>query len=181
MINITDAKHEESKTDELQAGLKSYSPWVLYVKKMEALFKNDECVDVLYNEDNGHKPEVKLVVTGETKAKALRKLLPEKVQFGNIDLTVTVVENKLDDVEVSGVQLFTQAFEGNKALDRVMNGTNPMTANMTFAIFHKEVVQYDADNLGNPTGQVSTLYEDLAAELFGGIDGLFFCTNSEVI
>ena len=181
MINITDVKHEESETDDLQGGLKSYSPWVLYVKKLEALFKNDECVDILYNEDNGNKPEVKLVVTGELKAKALRRLLPEKVRFGNIDLTVTIVENKLDDVEVSGVQLFLQAFEGNKALDYVTNGNNPMTADMTFAIFHKEVVQYDADTLGNPTGQVSTLYEDLAAELFGGIDGLFFCTNSEVI
>lgn len=44
-------------------------------------------------------------------------------------------------------------------------------------LFKKEVVQYFTDNLGDYNGYRSTLYENIARDIFGDIVGVFFCTN----
>ena len=50
---------------------------------------------------------------------------------------------------------------------------------ITYIIFEKEVVQYFADDLGDLHGINSTLYQDLAKEIFGESSNIHFCTDSD--
>ena len=49
---------------------------------------------------------------------------------------------------------------------------------MSFAVFAKEVVQYYNDDLTDINGLKSTLYEDIARDVFD-IDGINYCTSKE--
>ena len=44
-------------------------------------------------------------------------------------------------------------------------------------VFAKEVVQYWNDSLSDPYGKVSTLYQDIAKDIFEDTDGVMFCTG----
>ena len=49
---------------------------------------------------------------------------------------------------------------------------------MTFIVFEKVVVQWFSDSIGDWYGLTSTLYQDLAKDIFGNIDGVYFCTDN---
>lgn len=51
----------------------------------------------------------------------------------------------------------------------------------TYVVFEKEVVQYWNDNLADYNGLTSTLYQDLAKEIFedANLDGVYFCTDED--
>ena len=64
------------------------SPWVIYYKKVDAMFKYDDEVHVLYDED---KMELRLYVEDTIKAAALEQLLPTAKGFGNLELKITII------------------------------------------------------------------------------------------
>ena len=70
------------------AKLNMSPPWVLYYKKLNALFDGDDDILIIYDEDE---MEVKLYCTDEDKSEALSFLLPNTVSFGNVELKVTVI------------------------------------------------------------------------------------------
>jgi len=47
---------------------------------------------------------------------------------------------------------------------------------LTYVLFKNKVVQYFIDNIGDYNGMKSTLYEDIARDIFEDVDGVFFCT-----
>lgn len=54
----------------------------------------------------------------------------------------------------------------------------------TYVVFKNCVVQFFNDNLNDPHGIVSTLYQDIAAEIFADMPfpqdgGICFCTDTE--
>lgn len=152
------------------------SPWVIYYRKLEALFSEDDEVKVIFNEDE---KEVTLYVDDDSKASALSELLPGEVEFGSYVLKVTVVpSNCLKKQNGTDAKLVANAFSGNSALSYIKTvqvGTN----HMTFVVFVKEVVQYFTDDLGDIHGIHSTLYQDLAKDIFCNLDGVYFCTDVE--
>ena len=149
------------------------SPWTIYYRELEALFKKDPGVRVVYDED---KKEIKLYVTGEKKAAALTALLPTEQKFGRIALKVTVVPaNGIDD----GWDLH-DLFAGNDAVDFVHATSHFPGLDIDYVVFHKEVVQYFTDNLTDYNGLKSTLYEDLARDVFNPMPGVSFSTNDVV-
>lgn len=152
--------------------LKLSSPWAKYVAALKAMFGEDPDITIEVDEDNF---TVKLFVDDAEKADAIARLLPESKQFGCVTLKITVVPPNLE--EESKADLFAKAFEGNPAFERVRTVTGVMSNPMTFVVFAKEVVQYYIDNLGDLYGNRSTLYQELAKELFGAIDGVFYCTE----
>lgn len=61
--------------------------------------------------------------------------------------------------------------------------TNVYYIAFTYVVFKNCVVQFFNDNLNDPHGVVSTLYENIADEIFKDIqfpnDGVAFCTDIE--
>ena len=153
-----------------------YSPWVIFGKQVEVMFEKDPEVTVKVSEDS---KTIKLYVDNENKAEALSKLLPLSKKFGNIEVAIHVVYSN-PDVDYRAKYIL-QALEGNGAFSHLttideipgMKLSNPIT----YCVFEKEVVQYGADDLGSESGVASTLYENLAREIFGDIGGVYFCTD----
>lgn len=155
------------------AKIKLAPPWIEYVNKLTALFAKDPSIKIVY--DNGEN-EVKLYVDGQAKADALTQLLPATKEFGNVVLKITVVPaNKLKSV----IDLYRAAFDGNDAFVESWTAQGVFTNPITYIIFKKEVVQFYNDNLGDAHGNMSTLYQDIAKDIFENKDGIYFCTDVE--
>lgn len=50
---------------------------------------------------------------------------------------------------------------------------------ITYIVFKNKVVQFWNDDLSDIYGNRSTLYQDIAKEIFGESSGIFFCTDKE--
>lgn len=167
------------------AKLNMSPPWVLYYKKLNALFEKDEDIMVIYDEDE---TEVKLYCTDEDKTEALSFLLPETVSFGSAELKITIVPSNEKGVDfIKGYNITITDYgtamcvlfgEGNKHVETVKVIPTPF-GDFTYVIFKKEVIQYFEDNLSDFYGNKSTLCEDIAREIFKDIKGVFFCTSNE--
>ena len=151
------------------------SPWIVYYRKVEALFKHDSEVRVILDEE---RMELSLFVADERKADALMRLLPEEVDFGNVTLRVIVVPPNCNGV-FSAEGNIVDAFAGNEALAYVQKVVGIFDTPITYVVFEKEVVQYFTDNLGDIHGIESTLYQNLAKEVFNHLDNVYYCTDIE--
>ena len=149
------------------------SPWVEYKNKLSTFFMEDNDIKIVYDND---KPEVKLYVTGTDKAEALTKLLPQVKEFGDVKLYITVIPANLDTTKAA---LIERLLQGNPIFEYAETIQGPMSNPMTFIVMRREVVQYYNDNLGDIHGVRSTLYEELAREIFEDHEGVFFCTDVE--
>ena len=152
-----------------------YSPWVVFSRKIEVLFENDPEVDVRFNEDSY---TITLLVDNENKAFALSKIMPESKTFGNVEVKINIIPPDGDDW---GAKYFEAAFTGNGAFSHmtvVKDLPGAVISNpIAYCVFKKEVVQYSADDLSSESGLTSTLYQDIARDIFGDTEGVFFCTD----
>lgn len=159
-----------TKNDE---NVKMISPWVNYYKAIKALFMEDPDVNVKYDEDDNI---IKVYVERIDKWEALDELLPREKTFGNVSVTIQVIPANV--LGKSKVDLFAKAFEGNKAVADIAT-VNRFGNDLNFIIFKNKVVQYPNDDIGDFYGLRSTIFEDLAREVFGGTDtqNVFFSTE----
>ena len=155
------------------------SPWALFYKQIKAFFGKDPEIRVLYNEDG---PEIKLYVASAAKAAGLAALLPATRLFGNVILKLTVVPPndaeplpEYPDGTPGIAQALQDALEGNPIVGD-FHEIDAMGWHAYYILFIKEVVQYFCDNMGDWNGCISTLYQDLAKEIFPSLNGFFFCT-----
>ena len=153
--------------------LKLSSPWVNFYREIQALFKDDPKIKIDYSEDD---KVIKLFVEGEEKAEALMKLLPTERTFGNVTLRIQVVP--ANDAAVPRVELFQKAFEGNPVFSyaKVVEPA-PFVFGASYVVFKNKVVQYFNDDLSDVNGLRSTLYQDIAEDVFGVYDGVYFSTE----
>ena len=151
------------------------APWVLFYREVEAMFAEDPAVRVEF--DNGDEKIIKLYVDGERKAEALSELLPIEKEFGNVVVKIEVIPANI--LKGDKAQLFRDAFDGNPALSYDVTVDGVFSNPVTYFVFKKAVVQYYADNLGDVNGLQSTLYQNIAEDLFENHDGVSFCTDSE--
>ena len=162
--------------------LKILPPWIVTIRKFEALFDGDP--QIAFNVDfSGEHPSVVLSCNNGDKVTALRQILPEKVNFGNVTLKVTVDGIPSNHVFKSKVELFDTAFEKNPAYAYSVCPAEEgyQWIGTTYVVFNNCVVQFPADNLNDCHGVISTLYETIADELLTGpaVQGVFFNTNVE--
>lgn len=152
--------------------LNMMSPWAEYFNQLVAFFKEDDDVRVEYDNEA---MVIKIYVDGAAKAEALSQLLPTSKKFGNVEVKINIIPaNPLD---TSRIGLFKKAFEGNRAVADIETISNISSNDFSFVIFEPEVVQYYNDDLSDFNGICSTLYQDLAKELFGETEGVYFCTE----
>lgn len=148
------------------------APWISFYREIEAMFKEDEQVHPVYDEENN---VVKLYVEDQEKAEALEKILPDHRTFGNVTVTVAVIPaNKLTEVRDTW---FRKAFEGNPAVSYITTIEDVFNNPITYVVFKNKVVQYYNDDLGDVHGNRSTLYQEIAKEIFEDHEGIFFCTD----
>jgi len=162
--------------------LKILSPWVIYCRKLEALFDGDP--QIAFNTDfSGAHPSVVLACNNGDKVTALQQILPDEVGYGNVKLKVVVDGTPSNRAFKTKKELFEVAFHGNPvfayAVSPVEEGANWF--DMVYVVFNNCVVQFFADNLNDCHGVISTLYQDIAAEMLTGpgAQGVYFNTNVE--
>jgi hypothetical protein len=146
-------------------------PWYTFYKEVCELFKKDNDVIPVYNDQI---KTLTLKVSKYEKAKALKKLIPAKKAFGNVTVNVNI---DYKESEQPIADIYRAAFENNPAFKYVFDfdaGTN----HITYVIFEKEVVQFWNDDMSDPHGITSTLYENIAEDVFD-TDGVIFSTDSE--
>lgn len=149
------------------------SPWVIFYHEIQALFKEDKDIKITFDEDNYI---IKLYVTGTDKAEALEKLLPQEKQFGNVTLKIMIIP--ANNTDPTYKELYERAFAGNPVFSYASNGYNGITADNTYIVFKKEVVQYYNDSLKDINGVCSTLHQEIAKDVFGEMPGICYCTDS---
>lgn len=157
------------------ARVKLSAPWDEFYNEVNELFKYDEEVRVVFFEEQ---KKIKLFVDNPAKAEALQKLLPQKKEWGKVALLIEVIpSNKEKKTELTR-NIWSVAFTGNTAVSFIYTIDGIFNNPLTYVVFVNEVVQYFNDNLGDINGNRSTLYEDIARDVFGHVDGTFFCTDT---
>ena len=150
------------------------SPWVGYYHKLKALFGEDPDIDIEYNEQEN---KILMRVENRVKAYALELLLPSARTFGNVTVHTYIIP--ANNNKIKRVDLIEKAFEGNPVFERVYKLDGVFANPISYVIFNKKVAQYFDDNLCDPHGNVSCLYQDLAKDVFGEGEGVFFCTSNQ--
>lgn len=163
--------------------LKMSPPWITYINKLEALFDGDP--QIAFNVNwSATDPSIDIATNNPDKAAALLKLLPTEKTFGNVTLTISVSCDTISNLAFKTAKdLFETAFKGNPAFAYVVVPTNVYYIPFTYVVFKNCVVQFFNDNLNDPHGVVSTLYENIADEIFEDMQfpniGIAFCTDIE--
>lgn len=153
--------------------LKLSSPWIVWYHKLTAFFEKDPEIKILFNEETG---VIKLYVENTDKARALQKLLPETMKFNDVTITIDVIPPNIEEKNV--LELFEEAFKGNPVLACTKTITNPIGDDINFVVFDRTVVQYSSDNIFDINGRTSTLYQNIADEVFEEVDNVFYSTDS---
>lgn len=149
------------------------SPWITMARRMHRLFEQDPEVKLEWSNENC---QLKLYVASQEKADALVKILPAEKAFGNVTMKITVIP--ANDNEESKWDLYQKAFKGNGAVS-FTDSIDAAGYHADYIVFQPEVVQYVNDNIGDIHGIESTLYQDIANEVFEEHAGIFFCTDIE--
>lgn len=155
--------------------IKKSAPWVTYYRGVDALFKKDKEVFVVFDEEN---VELKIYVKDQIKASAIQYLMPTEKEFGNVVLKIDVIPaNGKELREVSTSNIVTIACDAFRDNDAVYMVTDVRAVfDLVYVIFRKEVVQFFDDNIGDINGNYSTLYEVIARDVFKDI-GIKYCTD----
>lgn len=151
------------------------SPWITLYKMIYVLFKHDPEVEVIYEDKDSATKSIKLYVNNVEKADALEKIMPSSRVYGNITVYVTVIPPNV--VNESKISVFETAFKGNPALSYVQTSDDKGLYHLDYVVFQNKVVQFFNDELGDVNGMRSTLYQDIAKELFDARENVFFCTD----
>lgn len=146
------------------------APWVEYYHAVEAMFKADPEISVVYDDEG---KELKLYVDNAVKADSLAKLLPAEKSFGNVALKISVIPSNNEEVG----DLLHNVFADNPYFSRTVRVDGIMSNPLTYVVFEPEATQYWVDNLGDINGNRTILYEDLAKEVFEDLRGVFFCSE----
>lgn len=155
------------------AEVKMQSPWVVYGKKVAALFECDPDVSVMVIDDD--RPILKVLVHGDDKAESISAILPDEMTFGNVTLEIEVIPD--NEMELTYIDHLRRAFAGNPALvDVVEAPVVPGGPSMAYALFAPEVVQIECDNAASPYGILTTTYEDVAREVLN-VDGVMVASE----
>lgn len=165
-------KSKKESGKEVSKNIKLSPPWVTYCRQIEAMFGEDPDVIV---ESNEEERTITLMVKGNEKASAIESLLPNKKDFGNESVSIFVIP--MDSKDWLPIDVYRKAFEGNQAVSFITSVEDVFTNPIYYIVFKKEVVQFYNDNMADIHGLTSTLYQDIAKEIFENKKGVNFCTD----
>ena len=153
------------------------SPWVCEFRKYEIIFGKDKNIKLEFDNND---PTIKMYINGQDKYEALSQFLPSEKQFGNVKLKIQLIP--ANNLKMSTLDMFRRAFADNPIVTDIISIPREIigsTNNFDYVVFKKEVVQYHDDSLNDPHGNRSTLYQDIAEEIFNEHNGVYFCTDRD--
>ena len=154
------------------------APWYTYNKMVAKLFETDrevEVSEVIPGNDGGYSMTV--VVSDHDKYIALDRVMPKKVEFGNITLNIVVKSSESNNAIEDYVELYKTVFKGNMLVKDFKVATDFSGFTHCFVRFWPEVVQFFNDNTADYNGNWSGLAQDIAKEVFADCPaGIHFCT-----
>lgn len=162
--------------------LKLAPPWITYINKLQAMFDGDP--QIAFNVD-WSAPSVTIACNNGLKNAALLLLLPSEKKWGNITMPITIDGPVANKLFTSPSELFRTVFEKNPAFADVIAPAEEgyFYVNFCYVIFKNCVVQFFNDNLNDAHGLLSTLYQDIAAEIFEdasyNLNSVHYCTDVE--
>ena len=136
-------------------------PWVTYCHMIEKLFEKDDEVNVVFDDD-ADAPRVKVFIDNDDKYDAWVHLLPSTINIGNVTLSIELIPS---NGVVDYADIIMRAFDGNPILADVIHDTSVTAIREWFVMFEPTVVQFQNDDVSNPYGLTTTLYEDIASVL----------------
>ena len=165
------------------ARLKLSPPWITTIHKFQALFDGDPQIACNVRLDSGKEPILDLACNNGDKVTALQQILPAEVIFGKISLHIIIDGIPSNRVFKNKKELFEVAFEKNPAFAYAVAPAEDGYAwfDMVYVVFKNHVVQFFNDNLNDCHGLISTLYQDIAAEIFEDADlhNVYYNTDVE--
>lgn len=180
MINIKSVNDEIDRLKKVKRNenLKEYGtatlspPWITYYNEILKLFGDDPDVSAVTYNNVTH--TINMYIDNAEKAYAIMRLLPTSKDFGKVVLKINVIpSNNI----VDSLELFKKAFEGNPVFSFTKESSLP-SAPFKFVVFKNKVVQFYNDNLQDINGNKTTLYEEIARDVFGENNkGIYFCTD----
>ena len=159
--------------------LKLSPPWITYIHQLEALFDGDPQISFYINDSERI---ITIACNNGDKNAALMRLLPPEKKFGNIIFDIVIDGPVSNTTFLTQKALFDTAFKGNPVYAySVMPDESGWFFTATYVVFKNCVVQFFNDNLNDCHGIVSTLYQDIAAEVFADADlnGVYYNTDVE--
>lgn len=152
------------------------APWTTYYKMLKVLLEGDPAVKVRFDPNLR---EIRIFVADDQeKAEALRDILPPVRVFGNIEIDIIVVYPNEDEVlDVSKIDLVEKAFKGNQNIAYIKKVQGVFNNPINYVVCKNKVVQFFNDDMSDLHGMCSTLYQDIAKEVIGEDEGVFFCTE----
>ena len=157
--------------------LKLSPPWVTYLNMLTALFDGDPEIAINYDDN---KRSIVLATNNGDKGAALLKVLPSKKEFGNVVVTVGVDGPISNRAFTSNEELMNTLFAKNPAFS-FCKAIEGIITSFTYVVFKNTVVQFFNDNLNDIYGNMCTLYQDIAAEVFADakLTGVVYNTDVE--
>lgn len=163
---------------EKSAIMKLQPPWYTYHKKVQALFKDDDKVNVREWADLGDgNYSFIILVSDKAKAEAIKAIIKDKIEMGNITMTVTVLgpdENGVNDIEAD-ISAYETAFSGNSIFSKVVSAFVEGFS-FDYCIFSYDIVQFWNDDMSDYYGNFNGLAEDIARDVLKET-GVMFCTE----
>lgn len=152
------------------------SPWIDFYRKVEALFKQDPDICVIYDDEQR---ELKLYVENADKAFCLAEVMPLHKDFGNVELGISIIpaNGLAKAARIKAEEYFHHVFANNPILSDIQTVYGVFSNPITYVVFRKEVVQYFNDDLGDINGLCSTLWQNIAKDIFTETEGVYFCTD----
>lgn len=159
------------------AVVKLSSPWMKLYHEIRAMFAEDQNVHVIFDEDKGN---IVVYAQQPRKAAALGILLNKKYTFGNVEINVIVPPTNSETIEFyNSKEIYDAAFNENHALSFTYVSPLPIANDTCYVVFKNCVVQYFNDDLSDIHGNCSTLYQEIAKEIFNDtkLGPVNFCTD----
>lgn len=157
--------------------MKLSPPWITYYHKVQALFEKDDSVMVDFDED---KCCLNIIVEKDIeKGEAIQKLLPSEKVFGNNIMKINVVTIQ-EPKQIPTAQIFANAFKGNPIVEDIINASDIFRDDQTYIMFQNKVVQFFNDNISDYNGVCSTLYQDIAKDVFKDFVDAHYCTSTNI-
>ena len=151
--------------------MKISAPWIKFKNELMELFAEDEDVTIKYHEKENL---VNVFVEGQDKEDALQRLLPAEKNFGGVVLRINVLP--ANRPRLADSSLFDKAFRGNPAVSFIKDVSTPF-GDLKYVVFKKKVVQFYDDDMSDLHGNCSTLYQEIAKDIFESNTGVCFSTD----